>query len=146
MRKLQLVILARAIAAGAIGWAFYRTHHTSSLGVASLLPKETLALAHVPDFNLSRNDWHRTDLYQLWKEPAVQDFLAKPRSNVPAQGRIGQTVDEVASLEMKDAFFAVISIESSAWEWDGGFRCTGDIEKAAKLVEEWRTRILGGRP
>src|SRR5256885_7706995 len=146
MRKLQLLILAAAVAAGAIWWAFYRTHHASRLGVASLLPKETLALVHLPDFNRPRNDWHRTDLYQLWQEPAVQDFLAKPRSNIPTSGRIGQTVDEITSLGMKDAFFAVVAIESSAWEWDAGFRCTGDTEKAAKLVEEWRTRILNGSP
>jgi hypothetical protein len=146
MRKFQLLILAAAVAAGAIWWGFYRTHHTSSLGVASLLPRETLALVHVPDFNRSRNEWHRTDLYQLWKEPAVQDFLAKPRSRVPTDGRIGQTVDEISTLEMKDAFFAVLSIEASAWKWDGGFRCAGDTEKAAKLVEEWRARILGGSP
>jgi Protein of unknown function (DUF3352) len=146
MRKFQLLILASAVAAGVIWWGFYRMHHTSSLGVASLLPKETLALVHVPDFNRSRGQWHRTDLYQLWKEPAVQEFLAKPRSKVATEGRIGQTVDEISTLEMKDAFFAVISIEANAWEWDGGFRCTGDSEKAAKLVEEWRTRILGGGP
>jgi hypothetical protein len=146
MRKLQLVILAAAVTAGAIWWAFYRTHHTSSLGVASLLPKNTLALVHAPDFNRSRADWHRTDLYQLWQEPAVQDFLAKPRSKAPANGRIGQTVDEIATLEMKDAFFALIAIESRAWKWDGGFRCAGDTDKAAKLVEEWRARILGGEP
>jgi hypothetical protein len=146
MRKLQLLILAAAVAAGIIWWGFYRTHHTSSLGVASLLPKETLALVHLPDFNRSRDEWHRTDLYQLWKEPAVQEFVAKPRSNVPAQGQIGQTVDEITTLEMKDAFFAVISIEASAWKWDGGFRCAGDAEKAAKLVEEWRARTLGGEP
>ena len=71
MRKFQLLILAAAVAAGAIWWGFYRTHHTSSLGVASLLPKETLALVHLPDFNRSREDWHRTDLYQLWQEPSV---------------------------------------------------------------------------
>jgi hypothetical protein len=146
MRKIQLLILAAAVAAGAIWWGFYRTHHTSSLGVASLLPKETLAFAHFPDFNRSRNEWHRTDLYQLWKEPAVQEFLAKPRSKFSSEGRVGQTVDEISTLEMKDAFFAVISIEASAWEWDGGFRCTGDIEKAGKLVEQWRARILGGAP
>lgn len=146
MRKFQLLILAAAVAAGIIWWGFYRTHHTSSLGVASLLPKETLALVHLPDFNQSRDEWHRTDLYQLWKEPAVQDFLAKPRSNVPEQGRISQIVDEISTLQMKDAFFAVVSIQSSAWEWDGGFRCAGDTEKASKLVEEWRTRILGGAP
>jgi len=146
MRKLQLLILAAAVAAGAIWWAFYRTHHTSSLGVASLLPKETLALVHLPDFNRSRDDWHRTDLYQLWQEPSVQEFLEKPRANLQANGRISQTAGEISSLEMKDAFFAVISIESNAWKWDGGFRCSGDIEKAAKLVEDWRTRALGGGP
>jgi hypothetical protein len=146
MRKLQLLILAAAVAAGAIWWGFYRTHHTSSRGVAALLPKETLALAHVPDFNRSRNEWHRTDLYQLWQEPTVQDFLAKPRSKVPTEGRIGRTVDEISTLDMKDAFFAVISIEASAWKWDGGFRCAGDPDQAAKLVEEWRARILGGHP
>jgi hypothetical protein len=146
MRKLQLLILAAAVAAGAIWWAFYRTHHTSSLGVASLLPKETLALVHLPDFNRSRDDWHRTDLYQLWQEPSVQEFLEKPRANLQANGRISQTAGEISSLEMKDAFFAVISIESSAWKWDGGFRCSGDTEKAAKMVEDWRTRALGGGP
>src|ERR1700760_1910742 len=123
MRKLQLLILAAAVAAGGIWWAFYRTHHTSSLGVASLLPKETLALVHLPDFNRSRGEWHRTDLYQLWQEPAVQEFLAKPRANAPGHGRVGPTVDEISTLEMKDAFFAVIAIESSAWKWGGGFRC-----------------------
>jgi hypothetical protein len=146
MRKLQLLILAAAVAAGAIWWAFYRTHHTSSLGVASLLPKDTLALVHLPDFNRSRDDWHRTDLYQLWQEPSVQEFLEKPRANLQANGRVSQTASEISSLEMKDAFFAVIAIESSAWKWDGGFRCSGDSDKAAKMVEEWRTRALGGGP
>ncbi|HSP46352.1 MAG TPA: hypothetical protein VLO30_10190 [Chthoniobacterales bacterium] len=143
MRKVQLLILASAIAAGAIWWTFYRTHHTSSLAVASLLPKDTLALVHLPDFNRSRNEWHKTDLYQLWKEPAVQDFLAKPRSKVPTEGRIGQTVEDISALEMKDAFFAVISIEASAWKWNGGFRYTGDAEKAAKVVDGWKARAFG---
>jgi hypothetical protein len=143
MRKLQLLILAAAVAAAVIWWGFYRTHHTSSLAVASLLPKQTMALVHVPDFNRSRGEWHRTDIYQLWKEPAVQEFLAKPRTKVPTQGRIGQTVNEMADLDIKDAFFAVISIEASAWKWEGGFRCAGDTTKAAKTVEEWRSRGLG---
>src|ERR1051325_10895586 len=47
---------------------------------------------------------------------------------------------------MKDAFFALIAIEASAWKWDGGFRCAGDTDKAAKLVEEWRVRLLAGNP
>ena len=143
MRKIQLLILAAAVAAGGIWWGFYRTHHTSSRAVAALLPKETLALAHIPDFNRSRDEWHRTDLYQLWKEPAVQEFLAKPRSKVATEGRIGQTVDEISALQMKDAFFALLSIEHSAWKWEGGFRCTGDPETVAKTVEQWEAKILG---
>jgi hypothetical protein len=146
MRKIQLLILASAVAAGVIWWAFYRTHHTSSLAVASLLPRETLALVHVPDFNRSRTEWHKTDLYQLWKEPAVQDFLAKPRSKVPTEGRIGQTVDQVSGLEMKDAFFAVISIEASAWAWEGGFRSAGDPDKAAKATQAWRADAFARAP
>jgi hypothetical protein len=142
MRKLQLLILAAAVAAGTIWWGFYRTNHTSSLGVASLLPKETLALVHVPDFNRSRGEWHRTDLYQLWKEPAMQDFLAKPRSKVATEGRVGHTVDDISTLEIKDAFFAVFSIEARAWEWGGGFRCTSDVEKAAKIVDQWKANAV----
>lgn len=143
MKRFQLVVLISAIAAGAIWWGFYRTHHTSSLAVASLLPKETLAVVHLPDFSRSRADWHRTDLYQLWKEPAVQDFLAKPRAQVPTQGRIGHTVEEIDSIQMKDAFLAVVAIEFSAWKWVGGFRSTGDAEKAEKTVESWRAQLLG---
>ena len=145
MKRFQLVVLVSAIAAGAIWWGFYRTHHTSSLAVASLLPKETLAIVHLPDFNRSRADWHRTDLYQLWKEPAVQDFLAKPRAQVPTQGRIGQTVEEIDSIQMKDAFVAVVAVEFSAWKWVGGFRSTGDAENAEKTVESWRAQLLGER-
>jgi hypothetical protein len=146
MKRFQLVVLVSAITAGAIWWGFYRTHHSSSLGVASLLPKETLALVHVPDFNRSRSDWHRTDLYQLWKEPAVQDFLAKPRTKVPTNGKVGQTVEEISALEMKDAFVALVSLESSAWKIVGGFRCTGDGEKAQKIVDDWRANLLGNGP
>src|SRR2546423_7159004 len=119
MRKFQLLILASAIAAGAIWWGFYRTHHTSSLAVASLLLKETLALVHVPDFNRSRDEWHRTDLYQLWKEPAVEEFLAKPPSRVPTEGRVSQTVADISGLAMKGAVLAGLSIQASAWEWVG---------------------------
>jgi len=143
MKRFQLLVLVSAITAGAIWYGFYRSHHTSSLAVASLLPKETLGLVHVPDFNRSRAEWHRTDLYQLWKEPAVQDFLAKPRAQVPTQGRVGQSVEEISALEMKDAFVALVSLESSAWKMVGGFRCAGDAEKAEKSVDNWRATLLG---
>src|SRR5215212_1891885 len=143
MKRFQLLVLASAIAAGAIWYGFYRSHHTSSVAVASLLPKETLALVHLPDFNRSREEWHRTDLYQLWMEPAMQKFVAKPRSKVPAHGNVGQTVDEIETIGMKDAFLAVVSLEYSAWKIVGGFRCTGDADKAEKIVRDWKVKSLG---
>jgi hypothetical protein len=143
MKRFQLLVLVSAIAAGAIWYGFYRSRHTSSAAVAALLPKETLALIHLPDFNRSRAELHKTDLYQLWQEPAVKDFLQKPRTKMPITGAVGQTVDEIASLEMKDAFIALVSVESSAWRMVGGFRFKGDDANAEKIVTSWKGKLLG---
>ena len=142
MKRFQLVVLAAAIAAAAIWSVFYRSQHTSSVAVTSLLPKETLAFVHVPDFNRSRQDWHRTDIYQLWMEPAVQDFLSKPRSKISRPANVGQTIEEIETLEIKDAFIALVSIEYSAWKIVGGFRCK-DGADADKIVASWRAKLLG---
>ena len=68
---------------------FYRSRHTSSAAVTALLPKDTLAFVHLPDFNRSRAELHQTDLYKIWAEPAVQDFLQKPRAKIAAHDGLG---------------------------------------------------------
>lgn len=146
MKRFQLLVMVAAITAAAIWWGFYRSRHTSSAAVTALLPKETLAFVHVPDFNRSRADLHQTDIYQIWKEPAVQDFLQKPRSKIPKDEGFGQTLQEIESLEMKDGFAAVISIEYSAWKIVGGFRFKGDAGNAEKVVGNWRAKLLGHGP
>jgi hypothetical protein len=146
MKRFQLLVLAAAVTAGVIWWGLYRGRHASSAAVTALLPKETLAFIHVPDFNRSHNDFHETDIYQIWREPAVQDFLQKPRSKIPKNEGVGQTLSEIESLEMKDAFIAVLSIEYSAWKIVGGFRCTGNAANAEKVVGSWRTKLLGHGP
>jgi hypothetical protein len=143
MKRFQLLVLVSAITAGAIWYGFYRSRHTSSTAVASLLPKETLVLVHLPDFNRSRAELHKTDLYQLWEEPAVKDFLQKPRTKMPSNAAVGPTVEEIASLEMKDAFIAVVAVENSAWRTVGGFRFKGDGADAEKLVTNWRAKLVG---
>jgi hypothetical protein len=122
---------------------FYRSRHTSSAAVTALLPKETLAFFHLPDFNRSRAQLHQTDLYQIWTEPAVQDFLAKPRTRIPSHEGLGPILQECESLQIKDAFLALIAIEHSAWKIVGGFRFTGDPANAEKITAGWRTRVLG---
>jgi hypothetical protein len=143
MKRFQLLVLVSAITAGAIWYGFYKSRHTSSLAVASLLPKETLVLIHLPDFNRSRAELHETDLYQLWQEPAVKDFLQKPLSKMPPNAAVGPTVDEIASLEMRDAFIAVVAVENSAWRTVGGFRFKGDGTEAEKIVTSWKAKLLG---
>ena len=95
MKRFQLLVMLAAITAAVIWYGFYRSRHTSSASVAVLLPKETLAFVHLPDFKQARADLHRTDLYQIWQEPAVQDFLQKPRGKIPTNGAVGQTVKEL---------------------------------------------------
>ncbi|HWM24839.1 MAG TPA: hypothetical protein VNP98_08440 [Chthoniobacterales bacterium] len=146
MKRFQLLVVAAAIAAGIIWWGFYRSRHASSAAVTALLPKDTLALVHLPDINRSRGEFHQTDLYKIWTEPAVQGFLQKPRAKIPADSRLGATMQECESLQMKDVFLAVIAIEHSAWKIVGGFRFKGDPGNAEKIVANWKAQLLGKGP
>jgi hypothetical protein len=134
------------ITAGAIWLTLYRSRHTSSAAVTSLLPKDTLAFLHLPDFKRSRIELHQTDLYQIWTEPAVQEFLQKPRAKIPISEGLGPTFEELESLQMKDAFVALLTIEHSAWKIVGGFRFSGDPGNAEKIVANWKAKLLGHAP
>jgi len=143
MKRFQLLVVVSMITAGAIWLALYRSRHTSSAAVTSLLPKDTLAFLHLPDFERSRAELHQTDLYQIWTEPAVQDFLQKPRAKIPTNEGLGPTLQEIESLQMKDAFVALLTIEHSAWKIVGGFRFAGNPTDAERITANWRTRLLG---
>jgi len=146
MKRFQLLVIVSMITAGAIWVSLYRSRHTSSAAVTALLPKDTLAFVHMPDFNRSRAELHQTDLYQIWTEPAVQDFLQKPRSKIPTNEGLGPTLQEFESLQMKDAFVAVLTIEYGAWKIVGGFRFKGDPGNAEKIVATWKAKLLGKAP
>ena len=143
MKRFQLIVIMSMITAGAIWMGFSRSRHTSSAAFSALLPNDALAFVHLPDFNRSRAELHQTDLYQIWTEPAVQDFLQKPRSKIPTGEGLGPTLQECESLQMKDAFVALLSIEHSAWKIVGGFRFQGDPENAEKIVTTWKAKLLG---
>jgi hypothetical protein len=146
MKRFQLLVVVSMITAGAIWLALYRSRHTSSAAVTSLLPKETLAFLHLPDLKRSRAELHQTDLYQIWMEPTVQDFLQKPRAKIPTGEGLGPTLQECESLQMKDAFVAVLTIEHSAWKIVGGFRFSGDPGNAEKIVANWKAKLFGHAP
>src|SRR5262249_3814763 len=106
MKRILFVLIALAGAAFA-GWYYWQfSQRISSAPVAALLPRETIFVAQIPDFNRARAEWEQCDIYQLFREPAVQDFLRKPLGNVQKTDAVAQTLREIEQLAPKNAFVA----------------------------------------
>lgn len=143
MKRILLVLLVLAVAAFA-GWYYWNlSHKISSAPVAALLPRETIFVAQMPDFNRAYDEWQRCDIYQLYREAAVQDFLRKPLSNVPKNDAISQTLREIEQLAPKNAFFALTSMENNNPKGVGGFRFRGSREEAERIIERWQSALIG---
>ena len=141
-----MLIIALAIAAFA-GWYYWElSQRISSAPVSALLPRGTIFLAHLPDFNRTRDDWSHCDIYQLYREPAVQDFLRKPLNNIPKTDAAAQTLREIEQLEPKNAFVALTSIDNNNLRFAGGFRFRGSQEEAERVIGRWRSELLGRNP
>jgi len=146
MKRILLLILALAIAAFA-GWYYWNfSQQLSSASVAALLPRETIFVAHMPDYNRAREEWQHCDVYQLYSEPAVQDFLRKPLSNVPKTDAASQTLREIEQLAPKNAFIALTSIDNNNPKLVGGFRFRGSEEEAKRIIDRWRSVLTGQNP
>ena len=146
MRRILLLIIALAIAALA-GWYYWKfSQRISSAPVSALLPRGTIFLAHLPDFNRTRDDWYHCDIYRLYREPAVQDFLRKPLNNIPKTDAAAQTLREIEQLEPKNAFVALTSIDNNNPRFVGGFRFRGSQEAAERVIDKWRSELLGRNP
>jgi len=145
MRRILLLIIAAAVAAYA-GWYYWQfSQKISSAPVAELLPRDTIFLAQMPDFNRTRQEWRQSDIYRLYNEPAVQDFLRKPLDNVPTSKALA-TLQEIEQLDPTNAFFALTSISDSAPSVVGGFRFRGTQEDAERVIGKWRATLLEQRP
>jgi hypothetical protein len=142
MSRLILFLLTVVVVVLAVGYAV-RSRRAPTVVVASLLPNGTVAVAHVPDFEKSRDEWHRSDIYQLYLEPSVQDFLRKPLSHVPHSGGTAQHLKELEELDPKDAFVALTSTENDQPTFVGGFRYRGSQSDAEKIIGQWKAKLLG---
>jgi hypothetical protein len=142
MKRLGLLILVAAIAAGGIVYTVRQSGSAATADVSALLPRETLALIHVSDFNRSRDEWRQTDIYKLSQEPAVREFLNKPLSRVTQRDSTSQILSEVEQLSPRDAFVAVTSIENNNPHIAGGFRFRGSQSNAEKTIERWRIQLV----
>jgi len=145
---LLIIVLAAAAFAG---WYYWKVSlQISSAPVSALLPQQTIFLAHLPDFNRTRDDWHHCDIYQLYSEPAVQDFL-RPGiaglSKLSTPKALGaQTLQEIEQLDPKHAFLALTSMDGNNPKFVGGFRFHGSQEEAQRLINRWRSTFLEQTP
>lgn len=140
MKRLLAVIVLVVIAALT---AYYITRqHPGAVPstIANLVPADTALFIHLPDAEKNRDAWHRTDLYQLYREPAVQDFLEKPKSNLPEKSSAKEVWNDAASLRIRNGFLATNSFDSLRLIAGFEFRC--DEKEAQAVIERWRSRIL----
>ncbi len=142
MRRLGLLILLAAFAAGGVVYIVRQPKSTPHAAVTALLPRTTIALAHLPDFNRTRKEWLGTDICQLYQEPAVQDFLKKPLSKVSQRDTAADTVEKLQKLDPEDAFLAMTSIENNEPHLTGGFRFHGRQSAAEEVIAQWRSQIV----
>src|SRR5438552_11689859 len=142
MKRLGLLVVIAALAAVGILYGLRRAQITPHAAVTALLPRGTIALAHVPDFKRTRDDWHQSDLYKLYQEPAVQDFLNRPLSKIPQQDTASETAADLERLGIQDAFVAVTSIENNNPHLIGGFQFRGGQSDADKFIANWRSHLV----
>ena len=146
MKRFVLLLPIAAIAAFAIWCGLRSSRTTSSAAVTALLPKETLGFVHLPDFNRTRDDWHRSDIYELWREPALQEFFQKPLANIPKSSAVEENFREFEELEPRDIFIALTAWENNSPKFIGGFRFKGSVDEAEKVIGKWRANLLGRSP
>ncbi|PYK52249.1 MAG: hypothetical protein DME47_09180, partial [Verrucomicrobia bacterium] len=144
MKRFLLVILLGAIAA-LTAYYIVRQHPAASpTTIANLVPADTALFIHIPDVEKNRDAWHRTDLYQLYREPAVQDFLQKPKSRLPGKGPVKEAWRDLASLRMRNGFLATNNFDSLRVIGGFEFRCSE--KEAESVIERWKSRLATKAP
>jgi hypothetical protein len=146
MKRIMLLVVSGAVIAFAGWYVWSFSKKTSSAYVSVLLPRETIFLAHMPDFNRTRDEWHHSDIYLLYREPAVQGFLRKPLANFPKRDTASQTLREIEQLDPKNAFFALTSIDNNSPKLVGGFRFQGSVADTERVIGKWRSKFLEKNP
>src|SRR3954471_2567757 len=135
------IAIAGAVVLLAIVYGVRMAERRSSSGVAALLPRTTVAFAHLPDFNSTMDEWHHSDVYQIYREPAVQEFLRKPINQSPKSGAVSTRIQEFQELKARDAFVALTSVADDKPKIIPGFhfRCSQAV--ADRVIGSWRATI-----
>jgi hypothetical protein len=145
MKRFLLLVIVAAVAAFGI-WLALRHSRGGESAVTELLPKDTALLVHLPDLKQTRDQWHQSDVYQIWLEPAVQQFMQKPLTKLPPTLATTQPLRDFMQLEPKDAFVAVTAMAGNNPVFEAGFRFKGSHDDAEKVIGRWRAQLLEKAP
>ena len=141
MRRVLWLMVSAAVVALGVGYGLRLVERRSSGNVVPLLPRDTVAFALIPDFNTTVDDWHRSDIYQIYREPAVQEFLKNPGSHPAAGGSISGTIHDIQELQARDTFVAVTSIQNDKPKLIGGFNFHCSQDALDRITGNWRSKI-----
>ena len=126
MRRGLLLVAISALAAVVIWYGLKLASFSTAASVTALLPRGTVLLMHVPDFNATRDRWHQSDVYRIYQEPTVQDFLRKPLSRLPDKSTASEMLGQIKRVAPKDAFFALTRADQSSWTFVAGLEIRGN--------------------
>ncbi|MEO8044370.1 MAG: hypothetical protein ABI674_05640, partial [Spartobacteria bacterium] len=146
MKKLVAVLVIALVAAATV-WIALRVQLSKRLApVPALLPQTTLILVEAPDLKKTRADWHESDLYKLWREPAVQEFLQKPLGRLLADRGGRRKLEEFFALGPKNSFVALTSLEKNEPKLIGGFHFDVAPDKAREFIGQREAELLAKTP
>ncbi len=138
-----LVLVVLAVAAAFILWKKVAAARTPA---TELAPVETIFFAHFPDLKRTALRWPATGLAQIGAEKEVQDFLAKPRANLPQMKVWDEKLAQIARILPGEAFLAVTSIDGPMPRFVAGFSYGGRQADAEALIAEPREGLKRAYP
>ena len=140
MKRFLLFVLVGTVVVLLILFALRRQAGPAHSVAAGLVPPDTALFFEIPNPEKNREDWHRTELYALYREPAVQAFLQKPKAQVQERSALINGWREAEKLRMRDTFVATNSFD--ALRLVGGFEFRCSQKEANKVIEGWKSRVL----
>lgn len=146
MKRLVFLVMTGAVVTFAIWYVGRVSQEISSASVSALLPRETIFVAHLPDFKRTRDQWDHSDICLLYREPAVRDFLRRPQAEPPEGDAASQTLGELEQLDPKNVFFALTSMDNNSPKFVGGFRFRGTSDDAERVIGKWRSKFSDRNP
>lgn len=136
-----IAVVGVCLAAGVALWRS-RQPENRLVAAAQLVPSETLLLADFPDLPATAIRWRETALYEIFMEPQVQTFLAKPLARLRKNGRM----DRLSQAQPQRAFLAVVSVTNGMPRAVGGLAFAGSRAEVQAFVARARERAQSASP